>query len=220
MMGAMRAIWTILLGVAALSQAGCEGQTAQPSPDKPAPAATVKPTAEETAAKSDAVPTATPSDTAKDVSPPPSGGTAVASAPPTPNASATGSAQAKDEEVVGEKKNEGEYSAWLQGGSKYAVGKPGSVQAVLVAKGEYHCNPEYPYKVKLDAPPEGVSYPDPIARSVSIGNERTTLSIPFTPSSAGPKTIRGTFFFSVCNASQCKIQKQPMSVTVNVAEGG
>ena len=204
----------------------CEQPGAQPTPDKPVAtqAATGASTAP-TTATTEAAPTASvattadPADTGKAT---PGSTGALAAAPPSPSASATAVASGEPTEaapeVVGDKKNDVQYSAWLQGGGKYVVGKPGAVQAVLVAKGDYHCNPEYPYKFKLDAAPEGVSYPEPIARGVSIGNERSTLAIPFVPSSAGAKTISGTFFFSVCNESQCKIQKQAMSVTVNVAE--
>ena len=42
--------------------------------------------------------------------------------------------------------------------------------------------------------------------------------MPFTPSSAGDKTISGTFYFSVCDDASCQIKKQPMSVTVTVHE--
>jgi hypothetical protein len=215
-----------LLLCAALGLVGCEQPGAQPTPEKPvATQAATSASAAPTAAGSDAAPTTTVATTAEpaDTGKPTPGSTgALASAPPSPSTSATAVATAEPTEsapeVVGEKKNEVQYSAWLQGGGKYAVGKPGTVQAVLVAKGDYHCNPEYPYKFKLDAAPEGVSYPEPIARGVSIGNERSTLAIPFVASSAGAKTISGTFFFSVCNESQCKIQKQAMSVTVVVAE--
>ena len=118
----------------------------------------------------------------------------------------------------GDEKSEPQYSAWLQSAGKYAVGKPGVVTAVLVAKGEWKCNDNYPYKVKLNAPPAGVSFASNIARGASVSKARTTVSVPFTPSEAGTKTISGKFFFSVCNESTCKIQKAPLSVTVNVGE--
>ena len=121
-----------------------------------------------------------------------------------------------EKQVVGKQVVESNYAAWLQSTGRYVVGKPGSVQAVLTAKGEYKCNENYPYKVKLAAAPEGVSYPDTTARGVSKGKERTTVTVPFTASSAGDKTISGTFFFSVCNESTCKIDKRPVSVTVTV----
>lgn len=125
---------------------------------------------------------------------------------------------AKDEPAptVGEKKTEGSYAAWLQSSGKYSVDKPGTVVAVVSAQGEYKCNDKYPYKFKLNAPPPGVSYGADTVRGASIGKKQTSLSIPFTPSSAGAKTISGTFYFSVCNEETCQIKKQPMSVTVNV----
>jgi len=121
-----------------------------------------------------------------------------------------------EKEVVGKQVVESSYAAWLQSTGRYVVGKPGSVQAVLTAKGEYKCNENYPYKVKLAAAPDGVTYPDTTARGVAKGKERTTVTVPFTASSAGDKTISGTFFFSVCNESTCKIDKRQLSVTVTV----
>jgi len=118
--------------------------------------------------------------------------------------------------VVGEKKAESSYAAWLQSAGKYTVGKSSTVQAVLIAKGEFKCNENYPFKFKLNAPPSGVSYPSKIARNISIGKKRSVLSIPFTASEAGQKTISGTFYFSVCNPQSCHIKKQPMSVAVTV----
>ena len=96
------------------------------------------------------------------------------------------------------------------------MGKPSTVQAVLVAKGAFKCNEKYPYKFKLGTPPAGVTYPQKIARKISSGKKQRALSVPFTPTSAGKKTISGTFYFSVCNEATCKIQKKPMSVTIEV----
>lgn len=124
--------------------------------------------------------------------------------------------EAEPEPTVGEKKTEGSYAAWLQSSGKYGVDKPGSVVAVVTAQGEYHCNEKYPYKFKLNSPPAGVSYGADTVRGASISQKRASLSIPFTASSAGAKTISGTFYFSVCNEDTCQIKKQPMSVTVNV----
>jgi hypothetical protein len=106
----------------------------------------------------------------------------------------------------------------MQASGRYLVGKPAAVQAVVVAKRDYKCNDKYPHKVVLGSPPAGVSYPEPTARRASIGKERCAVSVPFVASSVGKKTITGTFHTSVCNASSCKFDKVPVSVTVTVDE--
>ena len=108
------------------------------------------------------------------------------------------------------------YAAWLQAGGEYVVGKPAAVTAVVVAKGEYKCNDNYPYKFKVGAVPAGVSFASMTARGTAKGKRRTAVSVPFTASTPGPKKISGTFYFSVCNESTCVVDKRPMSVTVNV----
>jgi DsbC/DsbD-like thiol-disulfide interchange protein len=98
----------------------------------------------------------------------------------------------------------------------YKAGQPGSVTAVVNALGEYHVNPEYPYKVKLGAAPAGVTFPEDTVRDVSRSEKRATMTIPFTPSQAGSATISGTISLSVCSKDQCVIEKAPVSVTVKV----
>ncbi len=106
----------------------------------------------------------------------------------------------------------------MQSSGRYVAGKPGTVQAVLVAKGEFKCNPNYPYKVKMTGAPAGVSYPQPIARTLSRSDKRAVVTVPILPTSAGSKTVRGTFYFSVCTAEQCQIKKQSLAVTIKVDE--
>jgi len=120
--------------------------------------------------------------------------------------------------VKGDKTAEAQYAVWLQSAGRYKVGKAATVQAVLVAKEGFKCNEKYPYKFKLGAPPAGVTYPEKIARNISSGTKQRVLTVPFTPTTAGNKTISGTFYFSVCNEATCKIKKQPLSVTVEVHE--
>ncbi|MSP24237.1 MAG: hypothetical protein EXR75_03540 [Myxococcales bacterium] len=120
------------------------------------------------------------------------------------------------DETVSAKDTGGEYAAWMQGQKSYKVGQAASVQAVAIAKGDFHANEAYPHKVKLNAAPAGVSYPDMIARSVTRTEKRVSVSVPFTATTTGPKTISGTFLFSVCNETQCKMAKSPLSITVNV----
>ncbi|MBW2534600.1 MAG: hypothetical protein JRI55_24115, partial [Deltaproteobacteria bacterium] len=122
--------------------------------------------------------------------------------------------------VQGEPKTTAAYAAWLQSAGSYTVGKAAAVSAVVVAKGDFKCNEKYPFKFKLNAPPAGVNYPQATVRGISYGKQRSVLTIPFTPTQPGKATISGTFYVSVCNASTCKMGKQPLSVTVDVAPAG
>lgn len=107
------------------------------------------------------------------------------------------------------------YSVWLEGGESYAAGEPATVQAVIVPKGGYKCNDEYPFKFKA-SPGEGVTFPEEVAREASVSPERTTLSIPFVPTKAGEATVSGTLSFSVCSEETCVIKKAPLAVKVQV----
>lgn len=108
------------------------------------------------------------------------------------------------------------YGAWLQAGSKFTAGEPAAVTAVLTARGGFKCNDKYPYKFTLDPAPSGVSYPSTVVTGMAVSDKRSTMSIPFTPTEKGAKTISGTLAFSVCDADKCLIEKQKLSVTVNV----
>src|SRR5262249_34833013 len=102
--------------------------------------------------------------------------------------------------VMSAKTTEPTFNLWMQSAGKYKAGQQSSVQVVLVAKGDYHCNDKYPYKFKLGAPPAGVSYPQPVVRAegMSVTPARSIMSIPILPSAPGDAKVGGTFSFSVC----------------------
>lgn len=104
----------------------------------------------------------------------------------------------------------------MSSAKSYKVGQPGFVDAVLVPKGDYHCNEKYPYKVKLGAAPAGVSFPSDIVRGASVATNRASIRIPFTPTAAGDARISGKFYFSVCKADQCVIDVRDVGATVKI----
>lgn len=124
----------------------------------------------------------------------PSASAAVAAASGSSTASPSAvPAVASAKTVTGSKgQTAGVYSTWMQSSGRFVAGKAGTVRAVVVAKGEFKTNPNYPYKVKMAAPPAGVSYPQPIVRAVSRTDKRAVITVPVVPTSAGPKTVRGT----------------------------
>ena len=110
------------------------------------------------------------------------------------------------------------FSVWLQSSGKYSAGQQGTVEAVVVPKGEFHCNQEYPYKFVASSGSAGVTYPKSTVRSegLSVSSTRAAMRIPFVPQNAGDAKVGGTFHFSVCTDSQCVVEKRDVFVTVKV----
>ncbi|MDI3291395.1 hypothetical protein [Polyangium sp. 15x6] len=120
--------------------------------------------------------------------------------------------------VESSKVDEQSFSLWMQSSGGYEAGQQGFVEVVLVPKGDFHCNQEYPYKMKLDAPPEGVAYPTPIVRAegVNVAASRAVMRIPFVPQNAGDARVAGKVYFSVCTSEQCVIDNRDLALTVKV----
>ncbi|MBI4956186.1 MAG: hypothetical protein HY908_29475 [Myxococcales bacterium] len=233
-----RAATLALALLTSLASAACGDSPGKPTPDTGTRGASSRASATSTTASTTSATSASASASATgsasasatgSASAAPSGGpassasgsaSAAASSSPTTSALASASAaptaSVEAPPVVGAEKGGGEYGAWLQAAGSYKAGETGAVTVVLVAKGDYHCNEKYPYKLKLDPPAAGLSYPAPIARGMSIGAKRSTMSVAFTPSQPGSYTISGTFYFSVCTDASCKIDQVPLAVAVKV----
>lgn len=139
----------------------------------------------------------------------------VASAAPT--ASATAAAAAEPAlNVQGAQTQEAAFNVWMQSAKSYKVGQAASVEVVVVPKGSFHCNDQYPYKVKMGAAPAGVSFAQDTVRGASVSPARASIRVPFTPTAAGDARISGKFYFSVCNADQCVIDQRDVAATVKI----
>jgi hypothetical protein len=125
-------------------------------------------------------------------------------------------AAAPGSETQGAVVNEEAFSTWLQAASPAKAGAPVQLEAVLVAKPPYHCNPEYPHKFKLNAAPAGLSYPEETVRGMKVTPGRSVLAIPVNAQSAGKPTISGTLSFSVCTEERCMVEKRDLSVALDV----
>lgn len=119
-------------------------------------------------------------------------------------------------EVKGEQKGGPAYTAYMGGQKVYKAGKPGAVAVVVSALNEYHINPTYKYKMKMDAPPSGIAYASDVVTDASKSEKQASLSVGFTPSAPGSYTLTGTCSFSVCTDANCVVDKVPLSVTVKV----
>jgi hypothetical protein len=132
------------------------------------------------------------------------------------SARADGAAAKADGPQQGQVVSEEPYSTWLQAPAPVGVGAPAQIEAVLVAKAPYHCNPDYPHKFKLNAAPAGLSYPEELVRGMQVSPERGVLRIPVLAKSAGPATVSGTLSFSVCNDERCLVEKKELSLALQV----
>jgi hypothetical protein len=108
------------------------------------------------------------------------------------------------------------FSTWLQATSPAKAGAPVQLEAVLVAKPPYHCNPEYPHKLKLSAAPAGLAYPEETVRGMKVTPERSVLAFPVQAERAGKPTVSGTLSFSVCTAERCMVEKRDISLALDV----
>ncbi len=92
------------------------------------------------------------------------------------------------------------------------------MSVVLTPKNGHHTNAQYPYKFKLDAPPDGVTYPKPLLQRADGVFEETRgqFKVPFASAKPGKVTISGTLSLSVCNDAHCIIEREPLEVQVDV----
>lgn len=185
--------WLVLGLVAALS--GCSKESKPVAEDPKVPASSSGETAELDAAKPEAARAAAEAKT----------GDAKATEPAA---------------LAGDLKStvsEDSYDLKLEPSGTYKVGTAGAVQIVLDAKAPFKVNQEYPYSFSLNEAP-GVKFASMKVSgdAVKLEQKRATMSVPFTPSEAGARTISGTFKFSVCTDEQCLIKKQELALAVIV----
>ncbi|UQA62221.1 hypothetical protein [Polyangium aurulentum] len=228
----------LLVAAGLLVAPGCEKEAAPPSPapereplaaapQKPASPERVEPAAQDPApAELRAPPPAAPAprpeprlaapEHAKNAAP----AAPLAAAPPVETAPAVPppAPAPPPEPVVSPMVGEASYSVWMQSSGRYKAGQQGFVEVVLVPKGDFHCNEQYPYKVKLGAPADGVTYPTPVVRGEggSVSQGRTVLRVPFVAQAAGDARVAGKFYFSVCTSQQCVMDSRDLAVSVKV----
>jgi hypothetical protein len=124
----------------------------------------------------------------------------------------------RSEVAAGAKSETENYSAEIKAGGPYKAGAEGAVEVFLTPKGGYHTNAQYPYKFKLDAAPEGVTFPKPLLARAdgSFEEKKGYFKVPFTATKAGTVTIAGTLSLSVCSDANCFIDKVALEVPVDV----
>ena len=97
------------------------------------------------------------------------------------------------------------------------IGEEGQVIVTVKARPGFKINDKYPHKVKLDAPPDGLSLPvQEIAKKDAQvdGDKSITYTIPATAAKAGQYKLKGVVKLSVCNKEQCRMAKEKMTASV------
>ena len=120
--------------------------------------------------------------------------------------------------IAGSRADAANYTAEIVAAGAYKAGTEGTVHVTVVSKGEYHINPQYPYKFKANAPSDGLTYPKPTLQRADGKFEETrgTFHVPFVAAKAGKATIGGTLNLSVCSAANCIVDKVPLDLVVEV----
>jgi hypothetical protein len=104
----------------------------------------------------------------------------------------------------------------LSGGCEHT--KPCVLNAIIVAKGDYHINDNYPYRFTAHNPPlAGLTYPKPVVgrEGGEFDARRAVLKVPFS-AAAGERTVGGTLSLSVCSAANCLMDKPVLELPVRV----
>lgn len=103
---------------------------------------------------------------------------------------------------------------------KLASGGEGTFTITIKAKSGFKVNENYPHKVKLDAPPDGVELPkQKLKKADGKFEDKKTFrfSGKVKATSAGKKQLTGLVKTSVCNESQCLIKKEKISIAVDAS---
>ena len=111
------------------------------------------------------------------------------------------------------------YKVTLKLAGPYKKDQQGIINIVLVTKGDYHINKQYPYKfVTADPPADGVAYPKKTVRREdgSYEEKKAVLPVPFVASKTGDVQVGGVFSLSVCTDANCLMDKQRLEVNVKV----
>lgn len=110
------------------------------------------------------------------------------------------------------------YTAEMKPVGDYSVGKEGTIEVGITARGEYHLNPQFPIKFKVGDAADGVSFPkDVLKREDGKFDEHGgSFLVPFVAARAGKYSLSGTMSISVCNEKRCLMEKVPLDLEVTV----
>jgi hypothetical protein len=97
----------------------------------------------------------------------------------------------------------------------YKAGQVGEAEILLTAKAPFHVNDKYPYKFKAKEG-AGVKFSAPVTSKEAVKLEamKATMTVGFTPESAGKHVLAGVFSFSVCTDDKCLIEKRDLALEI------
>lgn len=110
------------------------------------------------------------------------------------------------------------FTAEMSAAAQYSAGKEGTVTVTVTANGDFKINQQFPFRLKLADPPEGVSYPKAVLKrdDATFAEKVATFKVGFVPQKAGKYTLAGTVSLSVCDEKKCVMEKVPLDVEVTV----
>ncbi len=101
----------------------------------------------------------------------------------------------------------------------YKAGQAGAFEVELTAGPGFKVNQEYPLKFKVE-PCEGVEFPQPTVgkEGARLEKSHAVVTVPVQPKTSGSKVLKGRLSFSVCTPEQCLVDKQDISLPVDVVQ--
>ncbi|MBI2896105.1 MAG: hypothetical protein HYY06_21285 [Deltaproteobacteria bacterium] len=100
----------------------------------------------------------------------------------------------------------------------YTAGAEGRFDVRLTGRNGYHVNQEYPIELTI-RPVDGVSFPKSSLRRADASafeEAKAVFPVAFTAQSAGRRELGGELAFSVCNPQNCLLERQPLTIAVDV----
>lgn len=140
---------------------------------------------------------------------------------PTPQPTSESSAAAEGGPATGKKAaakvDAAHYVVELEAAGPFKAGEKGAANVVLVPKGVYKVNDEYPMKLKL-SDSDGVTYEKATLKKADFefSPKKGTFAVAFTPAKAGKAKISGTLSMSVCSEENCLIEKVSLEKEIDV----
>lgn len=126
-----------------------------------------------------------------------------------------GNAAASEASALSTVKGDG-YQIVVTDGSGQ-VGQETQVIVTIKAAEGYKVNEKYPHKLKLGDAPAGLEFPKPVLKKddgTFDGKKSFTFKVPVKATRAGTFSLEGKLKFSVCNDSQCLVEKKELKAKV------
>jgi hypothetical protein len=114
--------------------------------------------------------------------------------------------------------NESSFELSANVAGPYHIGEKSRIAIVLLPRGQYHINQQYPTSVTLDAPKTLSIEKTRFVRNDAseFSEQRAKFDIPFSSSEKGEHKLNAQVSFAVCTSKTCVPFQKNLSVTVKV----